>query len=101
MRGKASQMNLEISLDQGSSQSLEALARFLKELEIGYPDAARNASALSDEGIIYVSAEFNTDDENWEAGEEMAEVSVRIQEETGVLVVLSPRTRVSSEERSH
>jgi hypothetical protein len=93
-------MSLEISLDQGSSQSLEALARFLRELEIAYPAAARNADVVSDEGIIYVGAEFNTDDENWDAGEEMAEVSVRIQEETGVLVALSPRTRVSPEERS-
>lgn len=85
-------MSLHVSID-GSPRSVEALAKFLKELEVEYPDAVRDASVTERERIIYVSAEFDTDEENLEAGDKMAEVSVRIQEETGVLVVLSPSTR--------
>jgi hypothetical protein len=86
-------VSIQISIE-GSPRSVEALAKFLKELEVAYPDALHNASVIADEGILYVRAEFDSDEENLEAGDKMAEVSVGIQGETGVLVVLAPRTRV-------
>jgi len=86
-------MSVRISIDAASANSLDALARFLRELETAYPCAARDASVVADGGIIYVHAEFHTDEENLEAGDEMAKISTRLQEETGVLVVLSPSTR--------
>jgi len=85
-------VSVHVSID-GSPKSVEALARFLKELEAAYPDAIRDASVIDRERIIYVSAEFCTDEENLEAGDEMAKVSTQLQEETGILVVLSPSTR--------
>lgn len=85
-------MSIHVSIT-GSPQSIAALGRFLKELETAYPCAARDASVVTDGGIIYVRAEFHTDEENLEAGDEMARISTQLQEETGVLVVLSPGTR--------
>jgi hypothetical protein len=85
-------MSVRVTID-GSPTSIEALAKFLQELESVYPDALYNANVIADQGVLYVRAEFCTDEENLEAGDRMAEVSVRIQEETGVLVVLAPRTR--------
>ena len=86
-------MSVRISIDVESANSLDALVRFLKELGTAYPCAARDARVSADGGIIYVGAEFHTDEENLEAGDEMAKISTRLQEETGVLVVLSPSTR--------
>lgn len=87
-------MSIQVSMDKANPKSIDALARFLKELEAEYPDALRNADVIADPGgIIYVGAEFDTDEENLEAGDEMARISTQLQEETGVLVVLSPRTR--------
>ena len=86
-------MSVRVSIDAANAKSLDALARFLTELESAYPCAARDASVVADGGILYVRAEFHTDEENLEAGDEMAKISTRLQEETGVLVVLSPSTR--------
>jgi hypothetical protein len=86
-------MSVQVSI-AGSPKSVEALAEFLKVLETRWPKALEEAVAIvtDEEGIIYACAEFDSDEENLLAGEEMAQVSARIHEESGVLVVLSPAT---------
>jgi hypothetical protein len=86
-------MSIRITIDVASPRSIDALARFLRELEAAYPCAARDAHVTADGGIIYVGAEFHSDEENLEAGDEMAKISTQLQAETEILVVLSPSTR--------
>lgn len=75
----------------GPVVSVEALVRFLKCLEkllpapVGAPKVV-----MGDDGVIYVKAGFATEDEAWQAGEQMAEVSAEIVEDSDVLVVLAP-----------
>ena len=83
-------MNVEVALS-GSVLSVEALVRFLRDLErlvpvpIGAPKVI-----MGNDGVIYVKAGFATDEEVWQAGEKMAEVSAEIVEDIDVLVVLAP-----------
>jgi aspartate/methionine/tyrosine aminotransferase len=77
----------------GSPKSVEVLAKFLKVLETHWSRALEEVTVVTDEeGTLYVCVEFDSDEENLSAGEEMAQVSARIHEESGVLVVLSPAT---------
>lgn len=91
-------MSVQVSIS-ASPKSVEALAEFLKILETRWSKALEEAVVVvtDEEGIIYVCVEFNSDEENLLAGEEMAQVSARIHEETGVLIVLYPATRERKE----
>lgn len=90
-------MSVQVSIT-GSPKSVEALAEFLKVLETRWSKALEEAAVVTDEeGIIYVCVEFDSDEENLLAGEEMAQVSARIHEENGALIVLSPATRERKE----
>jgi hypothetical protein len=86
-------MHVEVAFS-GSVKSVEALARFLRHLEVLIPqpiDAPK--VSMGDDGVIYVKARFATEEEAWIAGEKMAEVGADIVEETDVLVVLAPLSR--------
>ena len=85
-------MHVEVAFS-GSVLSVEVLARFLKCLEklIPAPVVAPKV-VMGDDGAIYVKTGFATEDEAWRAGEQMAEVSAEIVEDTDVLVVLAPFT---------
>ena len=83
-------MNVEVALS-GSVRSVEALARFLKHLEVLVPQPVEVPKVMmADDGVIYVKARFATEEEAWSAGEKMAEVGADIVEETDVLVALAP-----------
>jgi hypothetical protein len=83
-------MQVEVALS-GSVMSVEALVRFLKNLEQLVPAPVETPKVImGDDGVIYVKAGFATEDEAWQAGEQMAEVSAEIVEDTDVLVVLAP-----------
>ncbi|HSX80735.1 MAG TPA: hypothetical protein VLQ80_19445 [Candidatus Saccharimonadia bacterium] len=86
--GKA--MNVEVAFS-GSVRSVEALARFLKHLEVLVPQPVEVPQVImADDGVVYVKARFATEEEAWSAGEKMAEVGADIVEETDVLVALAP-----------
>ena len=75
----------------GSVKSVEALARFLKHMDVLVPQPVEVPKAvMADDGVIYVKARFATEEEAWSAGEKMAEVGADIVEETDVLVALAP-----------
>jgi hypothetical protein len=83
-------MNGEVAFS-GSVRSVEALVRFLKHLEAWVPVPVEAPKVvMGDDGVMYVKAGFATEDEAWRAGEQMAEVSAEIVEDTDVLVVLAP-----------
>ena len=83
-------MHVEVALS-GSVISVEVLARFLKSLEHLVPAPVEAPKVMmGDDGVIYVKAGFATEDEAWQAGEQMAKVSAEIVEDTNVLVVLAP-----------
>src|SRR5262249_46692668 len=83
-------MNVEVAFS-GSVKSVEALARFLKHLEVLVPQPVEVPKVMmADDGVIYVKARFATEEEAWGAGEKMAEVGADIFEETDVLVALAP-----------
>ena len=85
-------MHVEVALS-GSVISVEALVRFLKSLEQLVPAPVEAPKVMTgDDGVIYVKAAFATEDEAWRAGEQMAEVSAAIVEDTDVLIVLAPFT---------
>lgn len=83
-------MNVEVALS-GSVGSVEALARFLRGLErlVPVPQAVPRIIRRGD-GVIYVKAGFATQEEAWQAGEQMAEISAEIVEDMDILVVLAP-----------
>jgi hypothetical protein len=86
-------MHVEVAFS-GSVKSVEALARFLRHLEVLEPQPVDVPQVLmGDDGVIYVKARFATEEEAWIAGEKMAEVGADIVEETEVLVVLAPLSR--------
>ena len=68
-------MHVEVALP-GAVLSVEALVRFLRDLErlvpvpIGAPKGI-----MGHDGVIYVKAGFATEEDVWQAGEKMAEVS--------------------------
>ena len=83
-------MNVEVAFS-GSVRSGEALARFLKHLEVLVPQPVEIPKVMmADDGGVYVKARFATEEEAWSAGEKMAEVGADIVEETDVLVALAP-----------
>ena len=83
-------MNVEVALS-GSIVSVEALVRFLRNLEKSVPaPVGAPKVVMGGDGVIYVKAEFATEEEAWQAGEKMAEVSTEIVEDTDVLIVLAP-----------
>jgi hypothetical protein len=83
-------MNVEVAFS-GSVRSVEALARFLKHLEVLAPQPVEAPKVMmADDGVVYVKARFATEEEAWSAGEKMAEVSADIVEEADVLVALAP-----------
>ena len=83
-------MQVEVALS-GSVMSVEALVRFLKNLEQLVPAPVETPKVImGDDGVIYVKARFATEEEAWSAGEKMAEVGADIVEETDVLVALAP-----------
>jgi hypothetical protein len=85
-------MNVEVALS-GSVVSVEALVKFLRRLEKLVPAPVRSPKVITgDDGVIYVKAGFATEDEAWQAGEKMAEISAEIVEDTDILVVLAPLT---------
>lgn len=85
-------MNVEVAFS-GSVDCVEALARFLKGLERLEPEPLGKPKVImGDDGVIYVKAGFATEEEAWQAGEKMSEVSAEIVEDTDVLVVLAPLT---------
>jgi hypothetical protein len=84
-------MNVEIEFS-GSVKRLEALVRFLKHLEGLVPRPVGTPKVDMRDGVIYVKAGFATEDDDWKAGEKMAEVGADIVEDTDVLVVLAPYT---------
>ena len=87
-KGKA--MNVEVAVS-GSVKSVEALARFLKHLEVLVLQPVETPKVMmADDGVIYVKARFATEEEAWSAGEKMAEAGADIVEETDVLVALAP-----------
>lgn len=83
-------MNVEVALS-GSVGSVEALTRFLRELErlVPVPQGAPRVIREGD-GVIYVKAGFATQEDAWQAGEKMAEISAEIVEDMNILVVLAP-----------
>ena len=83
-------MNVEVAFS-GSVDCVEALARFLKDLEELVPEPlGKPKVVMGDDGVIYVKAGFATEEEAWQIGEKMSEVSAEIVEDTDVLVVLAP-----------
>ena len=83
-------MNVEVAFS-GSVKSVEALARFLKHLEVLVPQPVEVPKVImADDGVIYVKTRFATEEEAWSAGEKMAEVGADIVEETDILVALAP-----------
>jgi len=66
-------MNVEVAFS-GSVKSVEALARFLKHLEVLFPQPVQVPKVImADDGVVYVKARFATEEEAWSAGEKMAE----------------------------
>lgn len=75
----------------GSVLSVEALARFLRDLERLVPTPIGTLKVvMRDDGVVYVKAGFATTAAAWQAGEKMEEVSAEIVEDIDVLVVLAP-----------
>jgi hypothetical protein len=75
----------------GSVACIEALVKFLRCVEQSDPQPIEEPHVvMGDDGVIYVKAGFATEEEAWQAGEKMAEVSAGIVEDTDVLVVLAP-----------
>ena len=83
-------MHVEVKLF-GSVMSVEALVRFLRDLErlVPVPISAPKV-VMGNDGVIYVKAGFATEEAAWQAEEKMAEVSAEIVEDIDVLVVLAP-----------
>ena len=84
-------MNVKIEFS-GSVKSVEALVRFLKHLEALVPRPVSTPKVGMRDGVIYVKAGFATEEDDWKAGEKMAEIGADIVEDTDVLVVLAPYT---------
>ncbi len=83
-------MNVELAFS-GSVWSVEALAKFLKSLENLMPRPVGEPKVImGDDRVIYVKAGFSTEEAAWCAGEQMAEMSADLVEESDVLVVLAP-----------
>jgi hypothetical protein len=75
----------------GDAKNLTALARFLGIFETVSPEPVCPPKAIrGEDNVIYVEAEYRTEEDTFRVGDRMAEVSADILDETGVLVVLAP-----------
>jgi hypothetical protein len=73
------------------AKTLDALARFLGELEKLSPEPLVPPKAVQGEdNVVYVEAGYKTEEDTFVVGDRMAEVGADIVEETGVLVALAP-----------
>ena len=78
---------------------LEALTRFLDEFEKVKPAPLASPKAmLGHDNVIYVEAEYKTEEDTFLVGDYMAEIGANIVEETGVLVALAPFVSEESRE---
>ena len=70
-------MHVEVALS-GSVMSVEALARFLRDLErlVPAPTGAPKV-VMGDDGVIYVKAEFATE-EAWQVGKRWRQLAPRL-----------------------
>lgn len=73
------------------ARTLDALAKFLGELEKLHPDPLLPPKAIrGEDNVVYVEVGYRTEEETFQVGDRMAEVGADIVEETGVLVALAP-----------
>ncbi len=73
------------------AKTLDALARFLGELEKLSPEPFVPPKAVQGEdNVVYVEAGYKTEEDTFVVGDQMAKVGADIVEETGVLVALAP-----------
>ena len=91
-------MKTQISL-AADAKVLDALTRFLGELEKTTPEPLAPPKAiLGHDKVVYVEAEYETEEDTFVVGDRMAEVGASIVEETGVLVALAPFVNKESQE---
>lgn len=75
----------------GDAKTLEALARFLGELEKVSPEPVDSPKVVrGEDNVIYVEVGYRTEEETFVVGDRMAKVGAGIVEETNVLVALAP-----------
>lgn len=73
------------------AKTLDALARFLGELEKLSPDPLLPPKAIrGEDNVVYVEVGYETEEDIFFVGDRMAEIGADIVEETGVLVALAP-----------
>ena len=83
-------MRAQITLS-ADARTLDALAKFLGELEKLSPDPLLPPKAIrGEDNVVYVEVGYRTEEETFQVGDRMAEVGADIVEETGVLVALAP-----------
>jgi hypothetical protein len=83
-------MRTQITL-AADARTLDALAKFLGELEKLSPDPLLPPKAIrGEDNVVYVEVGYRTEEETFQVGDRMAEVGADIVEETGVLVALAP-----------
>lgn len=75
----------------GDAKTLDALARFLGELEKISPEPVYPPKAIrGEDNVVYVEVGYRTEEETFLVGDRMAKVGAGIVEETDVLVALAP-----------
>ncbi len=75
----------------GDSKTLNALARFLGELEKISPEPVYPPKAIrGEDNVIYVEVGYSREEETFVVSDRMAKVGASIIEETDVLVALAP-----------
>ncbi len=83
-------MKTQITL-AADAKTLDALARFLGELEKLIPEPSVPPKAIrGEDNVVYVEAGYKREEESFLVGDLMAEVGADIVGETGVLVALAP-----------
>jgi hypothetical protein len=83
-------MRTQVTL-AADARTLEALAKFLSELEKLRPEPVLPPKAVQGEdNVVYVEVGYRTEEETFQVGDRMAEVGADLVEETGVLVALAP-----------
>jgi hypothetical protein len=83
-------MRTQITL-AADARTLDALAKFLSELEKLSPNPLLAPKAIrGEDNVVYVEVGYRTEEETFQVGDRMAEVGADIVEETGVLVTLAP-----------
>ena len=75
----------------GDAKTLDALSRFLGDLETLQPEPVSPPKAIcGEDNVIYVEVGYRSDEETFLVGDHMAQVGAQIVEETDVLVALAP-----------